>query len=189
MLNHYNIPFKGVIKLKLRLEDLKSGLNEFWASYTDEDLDLKNQDFELVNKLDLYIRAVKRGRNVELTLEATYTLRLTCARCLDEFNKKFNEKETYYIKIGKEPFFEEKSLKERDIFTQFIETDEIDVVPFVREMVILSVPMKPLCKPDCKGLCPVCGVNWNYETCEHMNQPKVDTRMAKLLELKSKLGM
>ncbi len=181
--------FKGVIKLKLQLEDLKPGLNEFWASYTDEELELQKDEFQLLGKVDLYIRAVKSGRNVELTLEATYKLKLTCARCLDEFERNFRESETYYIKIGKEPFAAEKSLKERDIFTHFIETDEIDIIPFVREIVILSVPMKPLCKPDCKGLCPVCGVNWNYETCEHMNQPKLDTRMSKLLELKSKLGL
>ncbi len=175
--------------MKLQLEDLKPGLNEFWASYDGEELELQSKDFQLLGRLNLYIKAIKSGRNVELTLEASYKLRLTCARCLDEFDKEFNESETYYIKIGREPFSPEKSLKEKDIFTHFIETDEIDVVPFVREIVILSVPMKPLCKPDCRGLCPVCGANWNYETCEHMNQPKLDTRMAKLLELKSKLGL
>lgn len=178
-----------MIKLKLQLEDLKPGLNEFWASYSEEDLELQNKDFELIGALDLYIQAYKSGKNVRLTLEATYKLKLTCARCLENFEKEFKETETYYIKVGKEPFSEEKSLKDRDIFTQFIENDEIDVVPFIREIVILSVPMKPLCKPDCKGLCPVCGANWNYVTCEHMNQTKVDPRMSKLLELKSKLGL
>jgi len=54
-------------------------------------------------------------------------------------------------------------------------------------MVILSVPMKPLCKEDCKGLCPVCGANLNYEDCGH-TQEKVDPRLLKLKELKDLLG-
>jgi len=43
----------------------------------------------------------------------------------------------------------------------------LSILDAVREAVILSVPGKPLCVPDCKGLCPVCGCNWNEESCPH----------------------
>jgi uncharacterized protein len=43
----------------------------------------------------------------------------------------------------------------------------IDLEPLVREYMLLEVPLNPLCKPDCNGLCPVCGGNLNEEVCDH----------------------
>ncbi len=173
----------------LNLEKLKSGRNEFWRTYSAAELGLgKGRDFTLNSDVETHIVAIKSKNNVKLTLEASYTLRLTCSRCLEEFDRKFDEKVTYYLKAGKEELVEEKSLAEEDIFTMYYATEELDIRPLVREIIILSVPMKPLCKPDCKGLCPVCGVNWNYETCEHMHQEqKIDARWKKLLEISTKL--
>ena len=44
--------------------------------------------------------------------------------------------------------------------------DQIDLNELVREQFYLALPMKPLCREDCRGLCPQCGVNWNTGTCE-----------------------
>ncbi len=173
----------------LNLEKLKSGRSEFWRSYSRQELDLANvADFEVLGKIDAHIVTVKSRNNIKLTIELNYKLKLTCSRCLEEFEREFSEKTTYYLKAGSEELVEEKQLADEDIFTMYYATEEIDLKPLMREMVILSVPMKPLCRPDCKGLCPVCGVNWNYETCEHMNQEqKIDIRWQKLLDLSSKL--
>lgn len=60
----------------------------------------------------------------------------------------------------------------------------LDFSPVVREDMLLSVPIHVLCKPDCKGLCPTCGQNWNDGACEHMNtEPPVDPRFAALRRL------
>jgi uncharacterized protein len=60
----------------------------------------------------------------------------------------------------------------------------LDFSPVVREDMLLSVPMHVLCRPDCKGLCPVCGQNWNEGVCEHMNtEPPTDPRFAELRRL------
>jgi uncharacterized protein len=44
---------------------------------------------------------------------------------------------------------------------------EVDLSPAIRETVVLNEPMIVLCSESCRGLCPVCGVNWNRETCNH----------------------
>jgi uncharacterized protein len=49
----------------------------------------------------------------------------------------------------------------------FPEDGHIDLAPLVREYALLAVPITPLCRPDCKGLCPVCGENQNETTCNH----------------------
>lgn len=58
----------------------------------------------------------------------------------------------------------------------------LDLGPLVREYLILAIPIRPLCKPDCKGLCPVCGENQNETTCNHP-PPDIDPRLDKLKSL------
>ena len=58
----------------------------------------------------------------------------------------------------------------------------IDLKEDVREAIILAFPLKPLCRPECRGLCPHCGRNLNEEKCE-CREEKIDPRLAKLKEL------
>jgi uncharacterized protein len=44
---------------------------------------------------------------------------------------------------------------------------QIDLQPLLREYALLEIPIKPICRPDCKGLCPVCGENLNETDCGH----------------------
>jgi uncharacterized protein len=51
--------------------------------------------------------------------------------------------------------------------TYAIRNDEIDLGEIVHDACILDLPLAPLCRQDCRGLCPQCGANWNLETCPH----------------------
>ena len=61
--------------------------------------------------------------------------------------------------------------------------DAIDLGQMMREQFYLALPMKPLCMPDCKGLCPICGKNRNRETCS-CESTWVDPRFEVLRNLK-----
>ena len=67
----------------------------------------------------------------------------------------------------------------------FPETGIVDIGPLVREYMWLEMPIQPLCRPDCRGLCPVCGANQNEVTCHHDTQ-EVDPRLAVLQSLLDK---
>ncbi len=58
----------------------------------------------------------------------------------------------------------------------------VDLEPLFREQFVLAVPYAPLCREDCKGLCPQCGVDRNSATCEC--KPPIDPRLAALKGLK-----
>ncbi len=58
----------------------------------------------------------------------------------------------------------------------------IDLVPLVREDMLVSIPMQTFCRPDCKGLCPQCGQNWNDGPCD-CHEDEVDPRLAVLAKL------
>ena len=63
--------------------------------------------------------------------------------------------------------------------------DEIDITEALRENIILNLPSKPLCAPDCRGLCPHCGTDLNQDPCQ-CNPRLADPRLAVLEKLISK---
>jgi uncharacterized protein len=67
-----------------------------------------------------------------------------------------------------------------------LEGDQLDLRPMVRESVLLAIPEAPLCSPSCKGLCPVCGVDLNRESCG-CARPTADDRWSVLDQLRGKL--
>lgn len=64
-----------------------------------------------------------------------------------------------------------------------IEGDQINLVPMVRETVLLELPEAPVCRPDCAGLCPQCGIDLNTGTCDCVSE-SIDPRWAVLDSLR-----
>jgi uncharacterized protein len=67
--------------------------------------------------------------------------------------------------------------------TSKLDVDRIDLEPLAREAVLLELPLAPLCREDCAGLCPECGADRNFEDCGHV-LTTVDDRWAALDELR-----
>lgn len=68
---------------------------------------------------------------------------------------------------------------EEELNPEEIVDDEIDLTEIVRDNLLAGQPLKNLCKPDCRGLCPVCGKNLNNGRCE-CDKDFVDPRLAPL---------
>ncbi|RME68679.1 MAG: DUF177 domain-containing protein, partial [Nitrospirae bacterium] len=66
----------------------------------------------------------------------------------------------------------------------FYKNDELDITSIVQEQILLNLPMKPLCMPECKGLCPRCGMNLNTGTCD-CPRTEIDPRWSALKKLLS----
>jgi uncharacterized protein len=60
---------------------------------------------------------------------------------------------------------EEVELPTDELEVGFFSGDGIELADVVTEQVILALPMKIICRADCRGLCPVCGANLNFEKC------------------------
>ena len=81
---------------------------------------------------------------------------------------------------------EEREVEEDDLETSYYRDDQIDLSELMREQFYLALPMKPLCREDCKGLCPQCGTNLNTGTCD-CAPAWDDPRLAPLKQLKREL--
>lgn len=70
--------------------------------------------------------------------------------------------------------------------TPYLDNDQLDLSAWARDALALELPDKILCKPDCAGLCPICGKDLNMEPHDH-EEPEPDSRWSALAELKHKL--
>jgi uncharacterized protein len=73
-----------------------------------------------------------------------------------------------------------------ELSTQYVVDDKLDLSGWARDAAALELPDKILCRPDCAGLCPLCGRNLNDEPHAHEDEP-VDPRWSVLAELRDRL--
>jgi uncharacterized protein len=121
-----------------------------------------------------------RGFLLNGSLEARTTLR--CGRCLSEFEFPVSETiELSLVRVDDGPHAEEARLGRDDLEVRFYTEPRLDLVELAGEQIALAVPMKPLCRPDCRGICRRCGANLNEWECTCPRDAEVDSRLAPLL--------
>jgi uncharacterized protein len=102
---------------------------------------------------DLTLESVVEGIFVRGSLEGRFTMR--CARCLKTFERDFDVEMTELV--AREPGPDDDYALEPDL--------TLDPEPIVRDAVVLEMPFSPLCRPDCLGLCEICGGDRNLGEC------------------------
>ena len=118
-------------------------------------------DFELNDfKGAAHISRTPQGLLVEADFEGSLTQE--CVRCLELFSQTIDAQFT--------ELFGFRLRRNVEIEYTVPDSGYIDLAPLTREAMILEMPIKPVCRPDCKGLCTYCGVNLNEMTCEHQSQ-------------------
>jgi uncharacterized protein len=102
--------------------------------------------------------------------------KIECRRCLVETEQDFN--------VVIDEIF---ATTTQDEDTYRVKDDQIDLEPMARDAIVLALPLNPLCRTDCKGLCPQCGQNLNEADCGHRQQ-RIDVRWEPLQALKKQIG-
>lgn len=120
-------------------------------------------------------RATNTGNQIFVQGNVEAKAELICSLCLRPFMFKVKVplEETYH---RKEASFVEQDDSERDY-----SGEEIDLTEAIQDALVLALPMKPMCKPDCKGLCIRCGQDLNVSRCDCTEQ-NIDLRLAVLSE-------
>ena len=131
--------------------------------------------------MDIQISKIKKGYMLEGKVTGKILVR--CDRCLEEVEYFINPNFRLFLKQSPPPLDIERELSKDELLEDYIETEEFDTDPILREQIYLSLPMKFLCKQECKGMCPRCGTNLNKENCSC--EPEVShPAFLKLKELK-----
>jgi DUF177 domain-containing protein len=164
----------------LRQLKLRSG-----EEYRDE-VELDLEPFELGGERYLPVPGTVPAE-LEITKAATgtvfrlgFTARLhgPCYRCLDDA--------VLELPIAAREYQATNPDGSDELRTPYLHDDNLDLAGWARDAVALALPDKILCRPDCAGLCPVCGKDLNKEPHAHEEQ-QADSRWAALEELREQL--
>jgi uncharacterized protein len=174
------------MSLLLDLNRFRGGVDRIERRFEAGVLGQPGDDFQVVTPVSLEAEVRKDAEKVRLVGRVEGAIELTCSRCLEPFPVPVNVPFDllFLPAVGPETTSEDRELGEEDTGVSFYHEDVIDLGEVIREQFYLALPMKPLCREDCAGLCPVCGINKNREACS-CESTWVDPRMEPLRRLKS----
>ncbi|MDA8204777.1 MAG: DUF177 domain-containing protein [Thermaerobacter sp.] len=132
-------------------------------------------DYPLINPAQ--VRVLVRnagGGTLVVDISGQVKAKAVCDRCAEPFQIALPFEAT-------EEFREEPGPNDENLDYSRFTGDAIDLDEIVSDAVGVSFPIALVCRPDCKGLCPVCGINWNESTCQCA--PPADNRWAPLDKL------
>jgi uncharacterized protein len=176
----------------LDLSRLRSGVERLNRLFEPDALEAV-EDFRVVSPVSLTGDVRKDGHQVRLKGRLTATLECACSRCLESFEVP--------VAVDLDLLFlpaaaagsrstsasddeDGEALTEDSLGASFYEDDVLDLGDIIREQFFLALPMKPLCRQDCQGLCPVCGLNRNRDSCA-CRAEWIDPRLEPLKHLRS----
>ncbi len=123
------------------------------------------------------IRVTRTAQGLLMQARLNALTRAECVRCLTPL---WQLLETDFTELFA---FSPNSVTESGLYVP--ETGKLDLAPLVRDEMLVAVPITSLCKPDCKGLCPVCGENLNDRDHKHAEEPE-NPRLSSLKSLLDK---
>lgn len=128
------------------------------AAYDPAQLDMDREDVHPDRPFEVEVTIHKSQEELIVRAGIRCALRCTCARCLEDFSMTVGPDAifSYHVRPG----------------------DVVDITEDVRQEVVLAYPVIPVCRPECRGLCPVCGQNLNRGSCAHQASPSESSREA-----------
>jgi uncharacterized protein len=141
-----------------------------------EGFDLGGQRYEFGTELArgrLDVSRTASGHAMRLTLQAE--LHGPCMRCLEE--------STYPVEVESREV-DQPGSGDEELASPYVHADELDIAAWAHDAIALALPVALLCRPDCAGLCPECGVSLNdADPADHVHERAPDPRWDKLREL------
>jgi len=178
--------------LQVRLSDIPDyGLKLRFTRGRDWFLKLLSQgdkcDFSL-DRVDISCQVSKIREKINVKGEIATEFDLECRRCLERFKLPVKVEFKYTFLPHPGNFDEDLELNYEELGINYYSGDTIDIDDIIVEQIILQIPISPLCRESCKGLCKICGINLNVVECGHKAETK-ESAFAKLKDLKIEKGI
>jgi uncharacterized protein len=139
---------------------LKEPIGSSRSFHIDESLGIDD-----INSVKGEVTLIRTNRGIIAKAEMTASVTGICSRCLKpidyEINYSFNEECLPSLSTSEGP-----SLTDQTDNITIDESHVLDLSEVMRQYTLLTMPVKPLCRPDCAGICPSCGHNLNQSPCQ-----------------------
>jgi DUF177 domain-containing protein len=135
-------------------------------TYEAADFEGLGEEVRVSSKVKAFFSLKKIETTVYVTGGMEADIELACSRCGKPFGAPLSARFKLDMAPAESlPREEEKELHAGDLEVEFYKNGIIDLKDFLREQILLQVPMKPLCMEDCRGLCQYCGQDLNKTQC------------------------
>lgn len=172
------------MSLLLDLSRFRGGEERVDRRFEPDTVSVPREDFRLVSPVLLGVDVRKDARKVRLLGRLATALELGCGRCLESYTLDVDVPiDLLFLPEEAQEGKADVEVTDADVGVSYYKDDVIDLGDVVREQCYLALPMKPLCREDCAGLCPTCGINRNRDTCQ-CQTVWIDPRMEALRRLR-----
>jgi uncharacterized protein len=135
--------------------------------YDPEAFEGRTSQFRVAAPVELRFTVHKDKDRFRLVGQVQTALEMPCSRCLEPFQLPVDSTfDIRYLPQSANAGEGEREVEADDLSDAFYSDDQIDLGQLMEEQFYLALPMKPLCREDCKGLCANCGTNLNDATCD-----------------------
>lgn len=161
---------------------MKAGVGTSLEAEIHEEQVQLDADLKVIGPLNGHVRMRRINQGLLVDGWVDLTLELSCSRCLKEFEQPLHVtfEEVFYPTVDVITGIHLPPFDEEEIFP-IDERHLVDLTEAIRQEVLLAIPMVPLCREDCPGLCSQCGHDLSLGPCEC--KPEVDTRLSVLGKL------
>lgn len=160
--------------MRIRIDDIKD--EGFTLEFVEESASFPglqeicaDGDFEFVAPIRTRLRAFQVRGMIEVEGKVETLLRQSCSRCLEEYEEKLcaSFSLTYVTEMPEvtDDSGDEIEISAEEMGLIHFEGEEIDLRAAIQEQIVMALPLRPLCRQECKGLCPQCGANLNEADC------------------------
>jgi uncharacterized protein len=152
--------------MQLDLTRYRQPLTSFARTFEPHDVGDEGEAYRIAAPVDVALEIHKDKDQFRLVGRVRTELELACSRCLDPFRLPVDVPfDIRFLPAAQADAEDEREVAEEDLETAYYRDDRIDVNEVLREQFYLALPMKPLCREECRGLCPQCGTNLNTGAC------------------------
>lgn len=152
--------------MQLDLTRYRQPIGHFARTFQPDEVADPGDGYRIVEPVKVELEIRKDRTRVRLVGTVQTRLELPCSRCLEPFQVPFDGPvDLRYAPAAEFTAEGEHEVAEDDLDTSVYREDQIDLNEMLREQFYLALPMKPLCREDCLGLCPSCGTNRNTGAC------------------------
>ena len=145
---------------------------------------VEGSDVVRIDRVHLTGELLKESGGITFTGDIGTVATLACSRCLEHYPLPLELHFSLLYTAGPESAGAGESRLDEDRITESrYDGERIDLGELLAEQIYLGLPLKPLCDPECRGLCARCGVNRNQGTCDCREERDADPRLLALKKL------
>jgi len=157
--------------MKIAIPSLPAGRNVFetFAQPSEYDELFQRKDIEFAGLIHVTVVATRMNDDLYVDMRIQASLRVQCSRCLEPVESPLDARFEGLFVPGRQEERMDSAAHKAEWESQrvlFYQGGVVDLDEYIVEAITLALPMKPLCKPDCKGICPSCGNNMNENDCK-----------------------